>query len=69
MQRKMLFLGIKSIYIGVYRYLDLFPSADVGKHIFEKYCQVCEKAKQNILQKSATERIIIASMSEDNRQA
>lgn len=38
---------------------------------FEKYFQVCEKAKQNtnILKKSATERIIIASMSEDNRQA
>lgn len=65
----MLFLVGKSIYIDVYRYLDLFPSADVGKHIFEKYFQVCEKAKQNILQKSATERIIIASMYEDNRQA
>lgn len=43
----MLFLGIESICVDVYRYLDLFPSADVGKHIFEKYFQVCEKAKQN----------------------
>lgn len=69
MQRNMLFLGVKSMYIDVYRYLDVFASADVGKHIFEKNFRVCEKAKQDILQKSATERIIIASTDEDNRQA
>ena len=41
----------------------------MNKHTFEKDFQVCEKTQQNILKKSTTERIIIASMSEDNRHA
>ena len=62
------FLGVKSIYIYIY----IFPSADIDKHIFEKYFKSMEK--QSIIyflknKKTTTERIIIASMSEDNRQA
>lgn len=60
------FLGVKSIYIYI------FPSADVDEHIFEKYFKSMEKQSRIYLKKNkktTTERIIIASMSEDNRQA
>ena len=46
--------------------------ADVDKHIFEKYFKPMEKQSRMYFlknKKSTTERIIIDSMSEDNRQA
>lgn len=39
----MFFLGAKSIYMDIYRYLYLFPSADVDKRIYEKYFKSMEK--------------------------
>jgi len=53
-------------------YIYIFPSADVDEHIFEKYFKSMEKQSRIYLKKNkktTTERIIIASMSEDNRQA
>lgn len=69
MQREVLYLGANSVYIDLYRYLYLFPLADVDKDIFEKYFKSVEKQSRIYFKKSTTERIIIASMTEDNRQA
>lgn len=69
MQWEMLFLGVKSIYMDIYRYLYVFPLAGVDEHIFEKHLKPVEKQSGIYFKKSTTERIIIASMSEDNRQA
>lgn len=50
----MLFLGAKSIYMDIYRYLYIFPSADVDKHTFKKYFKSVEKQSQIHLKKKST---------------
>ena len=68
---KWFFLGVKSTYMDIYTHTHVYI-ADVDKHIFAKYFKPMEKQSRMYFlknKKSTTERIIIDSMSEDNRQA